>query len=131
MEKIALWSSSAQRDNYDHMANLFAIIKTAEALEKAYARGTHDCAAYEVVCVCVCWTDGNCADAVDAAAYKSEMFKVGVAQQARMQQTHMLIFDVCVRQLIAHYRSAREATRLLVPDMPQVRRHGCTCPPCY
>lgn len=39
MEQISLWSSSAQRDNYDHMANLFAIIKTAEALEKAYARG--------------------------------------------------------------------------------------------
>jgi ESCRT-I complex subunit VPS28 len=58
---------------FENLANLFAIIKTAEALEKAYAR-----------------------DAVGATDYRQEMFK-----------------------LIAHYKSAREATREHVPNMAQ------------
>ena len=68
-----LFSFFFSLSRYDNLANLFAIVKTAEALEKAYAR-----------------------DAVNAADYRQEMFK-----------------------LIAHYKSAREATKEHVPNMAQ------------
>jgi ESCRT-I complex subunit VPS28 len=71
--EVRLYTNSQQRDMYDNLANLYAIIRTAEALEKAYAR-----------------------DAVAAADYKQEMFK-----------------------LISHYKSAREATREYVTNISQ------------
>lgn len=73
---VRAWSSTAERDALDSEANLYGIIRTAEALEKAYAR-----------------------DAVDSDAYKREMYK-----------------------LIAHYRSARQATQASVPDLARWMR---------
>jgi ESCRT-I complex subunit VPS28 len=71
MAQVRAWDTAGERDELDEQANLFAIVRTADALEKAYAR-----------------------DAVPSAEYKQEMYK-----------------------LIAHYKSARQATRESVPSM--------------
>jgi len=36
--EVKLFANSKERDTYDTLADLYSIIKTTEALEKAYAR---------------------------------------------------------------------------------------------
>eukprot|EP01105_Mastigella_eilhardi_P018737 TRINITY_DN4367_c0_g1_i1.p1 TRINITY_DN4367_c0_g1~~TRINITY_DN4367_c0_g1_i1.p1 ORF type:complete len:255 (-),score=84.32 TRINITY_DN4367_c0_g1_i1:125-847(-) len=49
-EEVKLYSTPREREMYDNMANLFAIIKTTEHLEKAYVRDSVQGAEYEPAC---------------------------------------------------------------------------------
>ena len=48
---IELYESTAERNNVDNMANLFAIITTCEHLEKAYTRNAIDDEPYKRECL--------------------------------------------------------------------------------
>uniref|UniRef100_A0A7R9TKW7 Vacuolar protein sorting-associated protein 28 homolog n=1 Tax=Prasinoderma coloniale TaxID=156133 RepID=A0A7R9TKW7_9VIRI len=47
---VRLWSSKAEREHYENSADLFAIIKSAEKLEKAFQRDAVTTAEYEAAC---------------------------------------------------------------------------------
>ena len=38
MEEVRLWNNARERENIDNLSDLYAIIVTTEALEKAYFR---------------------------------------------------------------------------------------------
>ena len=49
-EKIELWTTAAQRAEFEDLAELFAILKTTELLETAYARDAIDVNEYREAC---------------------------------------------------------------------------------
>ncbi|KAG6482523.1 vacuolar protein sorting-associated protein 28 homolog 1-like [Zingiber officinale] len=51
MEEVKLWRDKRERDMYDSFADLYAIIKTTEKLEKAYVRDLVPSAEYEAECL--------------------------------------------------------------------------------
>ena len=90
-EPVRLFTTPAQRDALENQANLFAIVKTAEALERAYARdaiGAAELRRFRLFFFLLFF--------FFFSRYRTEMFK-----------------------LISHYKSAREATRDSVPSMAQ------------
>lgn len=50
MAEVKLWSDKREREMYDNFADLFAIIKTTEKLEKAYVRDVISSSDYEPAC---------------------------------------------------------------------------------
>ncbi|KAG6478354.1 vacuolar protein sorting-associated protein 28 homolog 1-like [Zingiber officinale] len=51
MEEVKLWRDKRERDMYDSFADLYAIIKTTEKLEKAYVRDLVSSSEYEAECL--------------------------------------------------------------------------------
>uniref|UniRef100_A0A7S0SGF9 Vacuolar protein sorting-associated protein 28 homolog n=1 Tax=Mantoniella antarctica TaxID=81844 RepID=A0A7S0SGF9_9CHLO len=49
-QEVKLWSNKKERQQYDNFANLFALIKTVEKLEKAYVNSAVPSAGYEAAC---------------------------------------------------------------------------------
>jgi len=47
---VKLWANKKERQQYDDFANLFALIKTVEKLEKAYVNSAVPSAEYEAAC---------------------------------------------------------------------------------
>jgi ESCRT-I complex subunit VPS28 len=50
MAEVKLWSDKREREMFDNFADLFAIIKTTEKLEKAYVRDAISASEYEPAC---------------------------------------------------------------------------------
>jgi ESCRT-I complex subunit VPS28 len=50
MREVRLWSDKKEREMYDNFADLFAIVKTMEKLEKAYVRDVISAKEYESAC---------------------------------------------------------------------------------
>ncbi|XP_078436745.1 vacuolar protein sorting-associated protein 28 homolog 1-like [Wolffia australiana] len=48
--EVKLWGDKRERDSYENLAELYAIIKTTEKLEKAFVRDLVPAAAYEAEC---------------------------------------------------------------------------------
>ncbi|URE41137.1 Vacuolar protein sorting-associated protein [Musa troglodytarum] len=51
MEEVKLWRDKREREMYDSFADLYAIIKTTDKLEKAYVRDLVSSAEYEAECL--------------------------------------------------------------------------------
>ncbi|CAL9098815.1 Vacuolar protein sorting-associated protein [Musa troglodytarum] len=51
MEEVRLWRDKREREMYDNFADLFAIVKTTDKLEKAYVRDLVSSAEYEAECL--------------------------------------------------------------------------------
>ncbi|RWW25519.1 hypothetical protein GW17_00010134 [Ensete ventricosum] len=51
MEEVKLWRDKREREMYDSFADLYAIIKTTDKLEKAYVRDLVSSAEYETECL--------------------------------------------------------------------------------
>jgi hypothetical protein len=51
VEPVALWTTKAEREKYESFADLYALIKTVEKLEKAYVRDAVGSAEYEAACL--------------------------------------------------------------------------------
>lgn len=49
-EEVRLWKNSRERERYDNMADVFSIITTLQALEKAYIKDVVEPAAYTKNC---------------------------------------------------------------------------------
>eukprot|EP00246_Nothoceros_aenigmaticus_P017068 TRINITY_DN808_c1_g1_i1.p1 TRINITY_DN808_c1_g1~~TRINITY_DN808_c1_g1_i1.p1 ORF type:complete len:214 (+),score=43.70 TRINITY_DN808_c1_g1_i1:84-725(+) len=50
LREVRLWADKREREMYDNFADLFAIIKTTEKLEKAYVRDVISAKEYEPAC---------------------------------------------------------------------------------
>lgn len=50
MDDVKLWNDKRERDMYDNLADLFAIMKATEKLEKAYVRDIISPSEYEIEC---------------------------------------------------------------------------------
>jgi len=50
VQEVKLWSNKKERQQYDNFANLFALIKTVEKLEKAYVNSAVPSDRYEAAC---------------------------------------------------------------------------------
>ena len=51
VQEVKLWSNKKERQQYDNFANLFALIKTVEKLEKAYVNSAVPSDRYEAACM--------------------------------------------------------------------------------
>ncbi|KAJ8478484.1 hypothetical protein OPV22_022211 [Ensete ventricosum] len=51
MEEVRLWQDKREREMYDNFADLYAIVKTTDKLEKAYVRDLVSSAEYEAECL--------------------------------------------------------------------------------
>eukprot|EP00897_Mesotaenium_endlicherianum_P010550 jgi/Mesen1/9523/ME000637S08966 len=51
MREVKLWNDKKERDMYENFADLYAIIKTTEKLEKAYVRDIISAKDYEPACI--------------------------------------------------------------------------------
>ncbi|THU53936.1 hypothetical protein C4D60_Mb10t19650 [Musa balbisiana] len=51
MEEVRLWRDKREREMYDNFADLYAIVKTTDKLEKAYVRDLVSSAEYEAECL--------------------------------------------------------------------------------
>jgi ESCRT-I complex subunit VPS28 len=49
--ELKLWNDKAEREMYENFADLYAIIKTTEKLEKAYVRDVIGAKEYEPACL--------------------------------------------------------------------------------
>lgn len=49
--ELKLWNDKAEREMYENFADLYAIIKTTEKLEKAYVRDVISAKEYEPACL--------------------------------------------------------------------------------
>jgi len=50
MSEVKLWQNKRERENLDNLADLFAILKTTEKLERAYVRDAISAREYEPAC---------------------------------------------------------------------------------
>lgn len=50
MEEVKLYRGAREREKYDNMADLYAVIKTLQALEKAYIRDCVTAKEYTAAC---------------------------------------------------------------------------------
>jgi len=92
-EQIRLYQTPREREMYDNMADLFSIIKTTEALEKAYVR-----------------------DAITADEYKSNCAKLISQFKAAQNLTKDYVPDV--KRFMQEYRldSCKAAEKRLIDD---------------
>ena len=51
VEPVALWTTKGEREKYESFADLYALIKTVEKLEKAYVRDAVGSEAYAAACL--------------------------------------------------------------------------------
>jgi ESCRT-I complex subunit VPS28 len=51
LEPVSLYTTKAERDKYESFADLYALIKTVEKLEKAYVRDAVRSEEYEAACL--------------------------------------------------------------------------------
>ncbi|KAK3271553.1 Vacuolar protein-sorting-associated protein 28 [Cymbomonas tetramitiformis] len=102
-QELKLWSNKYEREAYDTQADLFALIKAVDRLEKAYVR-----------------------DAISAKEYESNCFNL-LAKFKTLQST-MRDTVPDVQQFMASYNMDCPAAvnRLLVSGMPATVEHGPT-----
>lgn len=102
-QELKLWNNKYERESFDTQADLFALIKAVDRLEKAYVR-----------------------DAISAKEYESNCFNL-LAKFKTLQST-MRDTVPDVQQFMASYNMDCPAAvnRLLVSGMPATVEHGPT-----
>jgi len=96
VDTVKLYTNNKEREMYDNMADLFSIIKTTEALEKAYVR-----------------------DAITAEEYKQNCAKLITQFRAAQNLTKDSVPDI--KKFMQDYRlDCKAAAKRLIDDIPLV-----------
>lgn len=101
-QELKLWSNKRERESYDSQADLFALIKSVDRLEKAYVR-----------------------DAISAKEYQSICSNMIAKFKTLKETIRETVPDV--QEFMSTYNMDCPAAvnRLLVSGMPATLEHGC------